>query len=471
MRVTIPLPEYLPDQSLNSGVLLEADGVIPAADGYEPLKGFLEISEPLPATFLGGFSAIAQDGTSYLLAGTANGLARYGAGTWTDLRVGLSVDTQWRFETFGNVAIGVNGSNTQVVDLVAGTASDLAGAPAGKSIALVRDYVVIGQAENDLLGIYTSEVNDHTKWNVATTGATYQPMLAGGEVMGLAGGEYGVILQRRRLMRMTPTGDDTAPFAYDQITDNFGCASRGSVAVYGRSVFFLSDSGFVACEDGQQVRPIGTEKVDETFKKLVRPDDYENIFAAVDPKRKLVIWAVLGNPGSLWIYNFELGKWSTATMPIEGVFAGFTSSSTLEDVAVTYPDLDAMPYSLDDPRFSGGSPQFYAVQGGRIGSLSGDNVKAVFQMGFGDFARGTLARFRQVRPITDCIDDMNVKLDVRFRLGDSENMRVAGPLRDSGAMPIRATGRFVKPRWEIPEGAVWSYAQALEFDYEPAGIR
>ena len=42
-------------------------------------------------------------------------------------------------------------------------------------------------------------------------------MLEGGEVMGLAGSEYGVILQRRRLVRMNVTGDVAAPFSYDPI--------------------------------------------------------------------------------------------------------------------------------------------------------------------------------------------------------------------------------------------------------------
>ena len=59
-------------------------------------------------------------------------------------------------------------------------------------------------------------------------GATQQPQLTGGEIMGLAGGEYGVILQRRQITRMSLTGDATRPFDYDVVTDNLGCASRGS---------------------------------------------------------------------------------------------------------------------------------------------------------------------------------------------------------------------------------------------------
>ena len=468
--VKLPLPAYLPDQSANSGVLLEANGVIPRVDGFGPIGAFLAISSALPATFRGGAACIATNGTSYLFAGTANGLSRYSAGGWTSLLTAMSVTEQWRFVTFGNYAVAVNGVETKVVDLSAGTASALAGAPAGKVIAVIGDYVVIGQAAGDLTAIYTSKANDHTGWNILD-GATVQPMLAGGEVMGLAGGEYGVILQRQRLVRMNLTGDGTAPFSYDPITDNVGCASKASVCSYGRTVFFLSDNGFMALEDGQALRPIGSEKVDRTFMQSLPPEEYERIFSAVDPKTKTVRWVVPGSPGRVWIYNYELDKWSTDTPVIDGLFAGFTSSQTLEQVSATYPDLDAMPYSLDDPRFSGGSPQLYAVQDGAIGIFSGSPRKASFQYGFGEFVQGRIARFRGVRPVTDCVAGQTVTLDLRDRQGDAATTRACGPLRASGIMPVRGSGRYAKPRWEIEAGATWSYAQGLEFEFEAGGIR
>lgn len=470
MKVTLPLPAYLPDQTINSGVMLEACNTYPLADGYGPVRGFVAISDATPAEFKGGASFIADDGTSYPLVGTSNGLARYASGAWTDLIVGMTVTDQWKFAQFGNFAIGVNGQSTKVVDLIAGTAATLTGAPTGKSVAIVGDYVVIAQDTNDLLSVFTSDINDHTRW-VPDTGATQQPQLTGGEVMGLAGGEYGVILQRRRLVRMTRTGDATAPFEYDEITDNIGCASRGSVAQYGRSVFFLSDQGFMALEDGQVPVPIGAEAVDRTFQAIVPPDDYERIFAAVDPKRKLVVWCVPGSPGTLWIYNYVLKRWTVAKLNIDAVFSGFTSSETLEGVSGTYPDLDAMTFSLDDPRFSGGAPQFYAVQSDKVGALSGDTLEAVLQMGFEPLGKGDIARLRHIRPVTDCTDGITIETDVRARLGDAANVKVTSGLRDSGMMPIRASGRYIKMRWEIEAGSVWNYAQASEVHFERAGLR
>lgn len=470
MKATLSLPAYLPDQTINSGVLLEATNVYPLTDGYGPVRAFVGISDETPASFKGGASFVADDGTSYLLVGTANGLARYASGSWTDLVVGMSVTDQWRFAQFGNYAIGVNGQSTKVVDLIAGTASTLTGAPTGKSIAVVGDYVVIAQDTNDLLSVFTSDINDHTRW-VPDTGATQQPQLTGGEVMGLAGGEYGVILQRRRIVRMSRTGDAINPFEYDEITDNIGCASRGSVAQYGRSVFFLSDQGFMALEDGQVTVPIGAEAVDRTFQAIVPPEDYERIYSAVDPKRKLVVWCVPGSPGSLWIYNYVLKRWTVAELNVDAVFSGFTSSETLEGVSATYSDLDAMAFSLDDPRFSGGAPQFYVVQSGKVGALAGDTLNSVLQMGFEPFGSGDIARLRHIRPVTDCTGGLGMEADVRARLGDVAKVKKAGSLRTSGTMPIRASGRYAKLRWEFEAGSIWSYAQGAEVFFETAGNR
>ena len=466
----VALPPFLPDQNANSGGLNTANNVYPRTDGYGPINALASMSDAMGGTFKGGMSFIAGDGQSYLLAATDSALLRYSSGAWTTL-ASLAVTAHWRFTQFGNYAIGVNGATTKVVDLIAGTASTLTGAPAGTSIAVVGDYVVVGQASGDLLGVYTSAFNDHTGWTPGVNGATIQPMLTGGEVMGLAGGEYGVILQRSRLVRMSRTGDALAPFQYDEITPNVGCAAKSSVVQVGRTVFFLSDRGFMALEDGQQVRPIGSEKVDRTFQGRVSRDDYERMFTAVDPQNKLVMWCIPGSPGSLWIYNFELDRWSTASMAIDGVFSGFTSSMTLEAVSALYPDIDAMPYSLDDPRFSGGNPRLYGVASQMLSTFTGATLQASFQFSFQEFSKGHVTRMRSVRPVGDMVSGQSFTLDCRARLGDAPNIKTAGALRDSGIMPVRCSGRYMLPAWTIDAGASWSYAQGVTFEYEAGGER
>ena len=465
------LAEWLPDQTSTSGGLNQAQNVLPRVDGYGPLQSLQTLSTALPAAFKGGGAFIATNGTSTLLVGTATGLVQYAAGAWTSIVSGLTITDDWRFVQFGNNVVAVNGSVTKAINLTTGVATTLAGAPTGKSVAVVGDYVVIGQDTSDLLKISTSAFNDYTGWTPGVAQSTVQPMLTGGEVMGLAGGEYGVILQRQRLVRMSRTGDGLAPFQYDQITDNVGCACKASVAAEGRSVFFLSDRGFMALENGQQLVPIGSEKIDRTFQAAVPRDDYERMFSAVDPQNKLVIWCIPGLAGSLWIYNFELNRWAYGALPIDGIFSGFTSSQTLEQVSATYPNLDTMPYSLDDPRFQGGSPRLYGVSGGLLGTFTGANLAALFETSFSQDTPGRKSRYRQLRPITDATAGMALSVDCRDRLGDVPNVTVAGPLRVSGAMPIRTYGRYAKLTWSIAAATTWSFAQGYEAQFEAGGER
>lgn len=471
MRSAVPFPAYLPDQ-LPRNVLTIAENVLPAADGYRAVKSLSNLSDPLPAAFAGGAAAISTDGTVSLLAGTTNGLSRFASGSWTTLLTALDVPYRWRFTQFGDHVVAVNGGVTQDVDLMAASASALTGAPTGEGVAVVGDFVVIVNANGDNQMVQWSAFNDHTKWEPAVDQAGFQPMLTGGEIKGIAGGEYGIILQRFRLVRMTRTGAADAPFQFDEITNNFGCASSGSIAQAGRSVFFLSDRGFMALDDGAQLKPIGNEKFDQSFRETVSAADYDKLWAAVDPKRTVVFWGLAGSPGKVWCYNWVLDRATTLSLPFSGIFAGFESSLTLEDVSALYPNLDTMPYSLDDPRFSGGDPRLYFVDDQRqLSTLAGPNMAARWEMGDTDIAGGQFAKVRGIWPITDATTGVSVTVDAKQRLGDPEATTIAADMQRSGKVPLRCRGRYLSLGMTIAAGTDWTYAQGVEVEFDPGGVR
>jgi hypothetical protein len=467
----LPLPPFLPDQSLISGTMQVAENVYPAADGYRPIGALISAADALDEDFQGGTAVIATDGTSYLVAGTATDLYRLAAGEWTSLVTGLTAG-RWHFAQFGDYLLAVNGTATRVVDLNAGTDSALAGAPTGTSIAVVGDFVVIGQADGDLLKVQWSAFNDHTGWTPGVDQSGFQPMLTGGEVMGIGGGEYGVILQRQRMVRMERTGDGTDAFSFVEITPNVGCASKGSVAQAGRSVFFLSDRGFMALEDGSGVRPIGNEKVDRSFQAEVSRDDYERLFSAVDPQNTLVWWVVPGQPGKAWIYNWVLDRWSTAKTGMQGIFPGFTPSLSLEEVGALYADLDHIPYSLDDPRFTGGAPRLFIVDNDRVlGTFTGEPMAARLKVGFSELFAANRSRMQDITPVGDMISGVTLTLDARARLGDDASTTSSGTIRPSGRVPIRCSGRYISETWDIAAGTPWSYFQGRYPTFAPGGER
>ena len=463
------LPAFAPDKLPRGDVLTTCKNALPAENGYRAVGGFQAISDALPDTFQGAASFVSSGGTAYLLAGTASTLSRLSGGSWTDLLTGLSIGQRWKFVQFGDYVVCLNGGTTQEVDLNAGTAAALAGAPSAIGGCVIGDHVVLAQPNGDISKVRWSAFNDHTAWTLGVDQAGEQPMLTGGEVMGVTGGEFGVILQRQRLVRMTRTGDASAPFQFDEISDNIGCASKASIAAVGRTVFFLSDRGFFALDDGQAPRPIGKEVFDETFRAELGEDQFERVWAAVDPKATRVYWGIPGGSGTVWGYDWALQRAFTLSLPFDGLFAGFENSTDLDSLTATYPDLDAMPYSLDDPRWSGGAPRFYLVQEGKVGTLSGGNLVASFgaeniEMG------GRNARVRAFWPETDAIAGVTVQLTEKQRRGDGGKVRVASNMQTSGRIPLRANGKFIDMMLTIDDPD-WTFVEGGTFEASAGGIR
>lgn len=464
------LPAYLPDQLPRGDVLTRATNVYPAIRGYTPAQDFFSVSDALPAAFMGGASYVSTGGTAFLLAGTADSLERLSSGAWVNLLPALTVPARWRFTQFGDYVVCVNGGVTQEVDLNAGTAAALAGAPTATDATVVGDFVVLAQPGGDILRVAWSAFNDHTGWTIGTDQAGDQPMLTGGEVMGVAGGEYGVILQRQRLVRMSRTGDPLAPFQFDAISENVGCASKASIVQAGRTVFFLSDRGFMALDGGGEPSPIGNKKFDKTFRDSLGEDQFERIWAAVDPNNTRVIWGIPGVPGRIWVYDWALDRATVLSMNFEGLFAGFENSTDLDSLDALYPDLDAMPYTLDDPRFSGGAPRLYVVQDGEIGTLTGDKLVADIETGEAAPFDGKVTRLRAIWPETDAVAGVTVSVNQAQRRGDTGQVRSASNMQASGRMPLQANGKYMTVRVEIDDQD-WSYIEGFVFEASPGGLR
>jgi hypothetical protein len=467
----LPFGPFLPDQlPVGADRLVRAQNVFPAADGYRACPGFLPISSALPAEFRGGASFISESGAAYLLAGTATTLSQFTAGGWTSLVASLTVTKRWRFAQFGNFVIAVNGGDTQEVDLDAGTAGDLTGAPSAIDVDVIGPHVVYAQPNGDLLRVRWSAFEDHTGNTLGLNQAGDQPMLTGGEVQGIAGGEFGVILQRQRLVRMSLTGDANAPFQFDEITPNFGCAAKGSIAKAGRTVFCLSDRGFIAIDNGQSIRPIGNEKFDVSFREALGEDDFDRVWSTVDPQRTIVAWGIAGTPGQIWIYNWVLDRASVLRLPFDGIFAGFESSQTLEQLNVEFPDLDAMTVSLDDPRFQGGAPRLYVVQDGRVGVLAGPNLTARLRTAqfppYGD----NVTRLRAVWPDTDAVSGVTAIAEGSQRRGDVPTVRSNNAMQESGRIPLQARGKQMAFEVRIAS-PVWSYVNGVTLEADPGGLR
>ena len=218
------------------------------------------------------------------------------------------------------------------------------------------------------------------------------------------------------------------------------------------------------------MRPIGNERFDVSFRNVLGEDDFDRVWAAVDPQRTIVFWGIQGAPGQVWAYNWVLDRASVIELPFDGIFAGFESSLTLEEVSLLFPNLDAMPFSLDDARFKGGAPRLYIVQNGVLGVLNGSNLPATLEVAqFAPYGEN-VARLRAVWPDTDATQGVSVTIEASQRRGDGPLTRSAGNMQSSGRIPIRSRGKHMTLRLDI-NNPNWTYANAVTIEVEAGGVR
>ena len=126
-----------------------------------------------------------------------------------------------------------------------------------------------------------------------------------------------------------------------------------------RQVFFYADDGFFQI-NGDQVFPIGAEKVNRFFEQDLNEAYTDRISAAVDPFNTLAIWLypskdnpnVTGLCDKLLIYNYVTQKWSIAKVKASQIFKQFIVTDTVELMAVKSATVDDINILLDTYEFT-----------------------------------------------------------------------------------------------------------------------
>jgi len=273
-------------------------------------------------------------------------------------------------------------------------------------------------------------------------------------------------LLERSIVRMTYIGSPLF-FQFDNISRGVGCFASGSVAQYKGVTYFLSDNGFYQT-DGQSVQPIGAEKVDRFFFDDVSGNRIDEMSAAVDPIKKLVIWnyfATDGSPAQL-IYSIDLNKWTYARANVDGIAELATAGVTLEGLDA-YGTVDTIDRSFDSRVWSGGDLLLAGVRGDKIVTLDGPNLTASIITGDVQLT-GQRSVAIYGRPY---IDNGSASISVASRdvLNASIVFGTATTANSEGRVPMRSGGRF--HRFKLIPSGDWHTAVALDVDLAPQGIR
>lgn len=473
----ISFGEWLPDQPGLSGALTVAKNVVSQAIGYGPLPLQVEIASGASEQLVTLHTATDSDGDTVLFAaGTAKVFTVSPVGAFTDVSGATYSGTdRIRFAQFGAQTIFTNDAD-KLQAFNVNSSTDFADldstAPVARFITVVRDFVVVANTLESTTRysnrVRWSGINDETEWTYSqTTQADYQDIPDGGNIVGITGGEFGLVFLDRSIVRMSYIGTPLI-FQFDNISRGTGCLEANSIAQYQGVTFFLSDDGFYMC-DGQKVTPIGSEKVDRYFFETLNLSDISTMSAAVDPIRKLVVWnyPTSGNVRKLLIYNFKTGRWTDAETSMNYISDASTGNVTMEDLDTISGSLDALDQSLDSAAYIGGQHFLGGTFGTSIYSLTG--LPSAGYVETGDIDVGANSVVTLARPQIDG-GSASVAIASRSRLDGAITYSDDVAASDENRVSLRSSGRYHRLR-VTPSGTGWTNAVAVDIDVIAQGGR
>lgn len=474
----ITFGEWTPDQPGITNGLRRAENVYPKLVGYGAIPTVVNYSATASENLNNVVAGKTTAGATSVFAGGLTKLFKLDQGDLSLDDVSKSggystaTDQRWKFTQFGSVIIAANGQaklqgyNLNSSTLFADLAAD---APTARYVTVVRDFVVSGWQSTYPNRVQWSALGDESSWtNSATTQADYQDIPDGGSVVGVTGGEFGLVFMDRAIHRMSYVGSPLV-FQFDNISRNLGCYEANSIIQYGGTSFFLGDDGFYAC-DGQNVIPIGNEKVNRFFFDRVDEGTLYLMSAAVDPTKKLIIWAYASNssatPDSLLIYNYQTQRWTSGTTTVDRVASTSTPAVTLEGMDV-YGNLDTIMTSFDSRLWLGGKLQLAGVDGARIVTFTGANATAYLETGDIEIP-GSTSAITMVKPIVDD-GSGSVALLSRRLLSESTVFGNQTAANGENRVAVRGVGRY--HRLQLTPTGSWTSAVGMDIDLSPLGTR
>ena len=390
------------------------------------------------------------------------------------------------FTQFGDYLIISNGVDAPQYYLM-GTSTNFANLstiatdgtpPIFKVSGVIRDFLVTGNISGATNRVRWSGINDITTWTAGSKQADSQDLPgSGGQIVAITSGEYGYIFRQNEIVRLDYVGGTTI-FRFSVVSPNRGAVYGKTVCQDNRRVFFYADDGFFEVQ-GDNIKPIGAEKVNRFFDIDLDKAYSDRIVAAVDPFNTLAIWLypsadnqanTTGICDKLLIYNYITEKWSFAKATASTIFSQFVGAYTVETMDLISSNIDNINIALDTDFWLGG--QRY------LGAVDGDNKAAIFSGNDNDseietremeLFPGLRSAITEVRPIVDAT--ATVAITTRERLANDASTSSYSSMVTSGTVPVRQSGRYIRANVKIAAGSTWTHAQGVDFIASRAGQR
>lgn len=481
----------MPDMApLANPGLIRATNVRPGGGGYLPVRALSPVSAAIPARVIGYASYNRTNGIPVSFAGTASNLYWLNSTAWTDVLTGsvsVTSGNQWEFAQYGVVVLAMaKGVAPRSWDLTADpsvtTWSTISGPPSTYShMAVLREFVVFGNDSTYPQRIRWGANGSYSDWAIDPLGteADEQDLPDGGDVMRIVGGQYGVIVQRHAIRRMTYVGGAII-WQIDRIENGKGTVASGSVVNYGPLVFYLDEDGFWLF-DGNASRPIGTNRVNRTFWADANLAEFSKMSSAIDPQNTLVYWAYVSRtnstpdptPDKIICYNYTEDKWSLIETGenVDYIATGLTESVTLDGLDALFAEFGDVSPAPDDPFWDGNNLDIAIIDSShRLAYLKGNNLAATIETGEMQMTPGSRSRIRRIVPMCD---GGSVSISVGYRdiqSTASPTYTTATAQSATGYVsPRGSTARYQRFRITTSAGTDFDRLLGLDIDYDRAG--
>lgn len=480
----LPLANWQPDQEGLSNGEQDIKNVYPSGgNGYLPVKAPLELSTTgMIGQALGAISGQDTTGIAASFSGDGARLYQFTNGVFTDVsKVGgysVGATERWEFAQFNSRFIATEISDpVQYYDV--GSSSIFAdlpdSPPQAKHIAVIRDFVVLGNTSNSISEVFWCGFNNSDQWAKGTNQCDAQTLQDGGPVQRIFGGEVGYIFQERGITRMTYVGTPLI-FQFDEVEQARGLLTPGAACKVGNVIFYRSKDGFYTFDPYNGSTPIGHLKVDRWFDAHVQSDTLHLITASADPKRKIVAFSFVSTdatditrPDTMLFYHWASKEWSLAKIDHDMVFPALTQGYTLEQIGALYATLEDVPVSLDSDQWAGGAGVFAVfTTDHQLATLTGDNLEALVETSDFEPIQGKRSLITNARPLSDT-SAATITIRSRERFADTMINTNISTMMNNGDCPLLSEGRYHRAQIQIPAATDWSFATGIEVEPQDAG--
>jgi hypothetical protein len=482
-RTTLTMNGRIEGFRLSVGTVRWADTFTPPRSAYFNAGG----------RACGLYSARTATGGWKVYAGTTTKLLTWSLAGWADISgsaYNVPPTEMWAFEQSGTKVVAVNiNNNPQVADVDAGgNFADLAGSPprAGH-VRQMGDFLFLSRLDNsggfNNRCVIWSGINDITHWIIGLQLCDMQEFPDGGPVQGVAGAEIGYAIQDRtiRTIQFLP-GDTTFIFNFSRVLHDRGSVSKYGFTSIGNVLYFVAEDGFYSLT-GQQVTPIGSDKVNEWFINPNNSDvtrrDVVHCIAGVNKPR--VVWVYHASSASPMydrqiIFDWSNGRWAKAGVSAQvwGLLASpgldlDTTGTEFQDVL-----LDSAALPLDSFAYMGGRPLIGAIDpDGFLATLAGPNLPATLETAELHLMPGMRAFVNEVYPLDDAASDASGQI----QNGTRETLQSGAPFWSPpvpiepavGSAFVMTSARLHRFRRFIPYASTWTHAQGVAVNAQRDG--